>query len=84
MIRVKYRDKYGSENEWIQGFYFDNAEGNPTTFGRQIPRDTWYYFESENLLDTLRPTPLRILSIRVYASGWDYESMIRYVSLAVQ
>ena len=84
MIRIKYRDKYGSENEWIQGFYYDNSQNNPTTNGLQIPRDTWYYFESENLLDTLNPTPTRIISIRVSASGWDYESMIRYISLAVQ
>ncbi len=84
MIRLKYRDKYGSENEWVQGFYYENPGNNPVTHGELIPRDTWHYFDSKNLLDSLDPKPTRIVSLRVYASGWDYESQIRYISLAVQ
>ena len=38
MIRLTYRDQYDSEAEWIQGFYYQNADGNPTTYGMQIPR----------------------------------------------
>lgn len=84
MIRLKYRDKYGSENEWVQGFYYENKDNNPTVNGKLIPQDAWYYFESGNLLETLRPTPFRIVSLKVYASGWDYESLISYISVAVQ
>ena len=45
MIRLTYRDVYDSETEWIQGFYYQNTAGNPTTYGEEIPRDTWHFFE---------------------------------------
>ncbi|HHX44192.1 MAG TPA: FecR domain-containing protein [Chloroflexi bacterium] len=81
MIRLTYRDVYDSETEWIQGFYYQNTAGNPTTYGEEIPRDTWHYFESGNLLEELPVRPYKIMRLRVYASGWDYESLISDVSL---
>lgn len=84
MIRVTYRDVYDSEAEWIQGFYYENPAGSPTTFGLEIPRDRWYLYESGNLLETLPISPYRIIKVRVYAAGWDYESLISDVSLIVE
>ncbi|NLX44092.1 MAG: hypothetical protein GXY79_11500, partial [Chloroflexi bacterium] len=84
MIRVTYRDVYDSEAEWIQGFYYENPAQSPTTYGVQIPRDRWYLFESENLLEVLPISPYRIIKIRVYAAGWDYESLISDVGLIVE
>ncbi len=84
MIRLTYRDVYDSEAEWVQGFYYQNATGNPTMFGLQIPRDRWYLFESDNLLETLPISPYRIVKIRVYASGWDYESLVSDIALIVE
>lgn len=84
MIRLTYRDAYDSETDWIQGFYYQNQDGNPTTYGQQIPRDRWYLFESENLLESLPIKPFRIMRIRVYASGWDYESLVSDVSLIAE
>jgi hypothetical protein len=84
MIRVTYRDVYDSEAEWVQGFYYENPAGSPTTYGLEIPRDRWYLFESENLLETLPVGPYRIIQVRVYASGWDYESLVSDVSLIVE
>jgi len=81
MIRLTYRDVYDSETEWIQGFYYQNTAGNPTTYGEEIPRDTWHYFESENLLESLPIRPYKIMRLRVYASGWDYESLISDIAL---
>jgi len=81
MIRLTYRDVYDSETEWIQGFYYENTAGNPTTYGEEIPRDTWHYFESENLLENLPVRPYKIMRLRVYASGWDYESLISDIAL---
>ena len=81
MIRLTYRDVYDSETEWIQGFYYQNTAGNPTTYGEEIPRDTWHFFESGNLLEELPVRPYKIMRLRVYASGWDYESLISDVSL---
>ncbi len=84
MIRLTYRDQYDSEAEWIQGFYYQNADGNPTTYGMQIPHDRWYVFESENLLEALPLKPVRIMSVRVYASGWDYDSLVSDINLIIQ
>ena len=84
MIRLSYRDVYDSDAEWIQGFYYQNMAGNPTTYGLQFPRDRWLLFESENLLESLPVTPFKIMRLRVYASGWDYESLVSDISLIVE
>lgn len=84
MVRLTYRDAYDSETDWIQGFYYQNRDGNPTTYGQQLPQDRWYLFESENLLESLPIKPFRIMRIRVYASGWDYESLVSDISLIAE
>lgn len=84
MIRLTYRDVYDSEAEWVRGFYYQNVEGNPTTFGVNIPHDRWYLFQSENLLESLPVRPYRIIRLRVYASGWDYESLVSDINLIVE
>jgi hypothetical protein len=84
MIRVVYRDAYDSEAEWIQGFYYQNITANPVTHGVQIPQDRWYLFESGNLLGKLPVKPYKIVRLRVYASGWDYESLISDISLVAE
>jgi hypothetical protein len=83
MIRIRYRDAY-SENDWVHGFYYQNFSNNPTLYGQEIPQNKWYFFESENLVGLLPITPVRILWVRVYASGWSYESLISEVSLIVE
>lgn len=84
MIRVTYRDVYDSEAEWIAGFYYQNALDTPTTYGIQIPHDRWFVYESDNLLENLPIRPYRIVRVRVYASGWDYESLISDINLIVE
>ncbi|MBM3187128.1 MAG: FecR domain-containing protein [Chloroflexi bacterium] len=84
MIRVTYRDVYDSEAEWIQGFYYQNVSNNPTMYGLQIPQDRWFLYESGNLLESLPIRPYKIVRVRVYASGWDYESLISDINLIVE
>ncbi len=84
MLKIRYRDVYGSETEWIHGFYYQNQDNNPTKYGQQIAEGRWYFYESENLLDTLQITPRRIVWLRVSASGWNYESLVSEVSLIVE
>lgn len=84
MIRITYRDAYDSEAEWVQGFYYQNLMGNPTIHGLQIPQDRWFFYESGNLLETLPISPYKIVKVRVYASGWDYESLIADIGLIVE
>jgi hypothetical protein len=84
MIRITYRDAYDSEAEWVQGFYIQNEAGTPTTYGLQIPEDRWYLYESGNLLETLPVRPYRLVRVRVYASGWDYDSLVSDINLIVE
>lgn len=84
MIRVRYRDIYGSESEWIHGFYYHNLNNNPTMHGQQIGQGSWYFYESENLAEALDPEPYRILWVRVSASGWNYESLVSEISLITE
>jgi len=84
MIRLRYRDAYNSEAEWVHGFYYQNVTNNPTTYGQMILRGRWYMYESENLLNVMPITPSRIESIQVYASGWDYDSLISEINLIVE
>jgi hypothetical protein len=84
MVRVRYRDMYGSENEWIHGFYYQNLNSNPTKNGQEIPQGKWYFYESENLLNVLSIRPQRIVWLRVYASGWNYQSEVSQISLIVE
>lgn len=84
ILRLKYRDQYGSEGEWVHGFYYQNVNNNPTVNGEYIPQDVWVPFESGNLLELAEPRPFFITSLQIYASGWDYESYVTAVRLIVE
>jgi hypothetical protein len=84
IMRLRYRDVYQSETEWIQGFFYQNTTNNPTQNGKEIAQGEWFFYESDNLLDTLPITPRRIVWLRVSASGWSYESLVSEVSLIVE
>jgi len=84
MLRIRYRDEYLSENEWVHGFFYQNFSNNPIQNGQEIPQGQWYVYDSENLLNVLTPTPRRILWLRVYASGWSYDSLVSEISLIVE
>ncbi len=84
ILRMRYRDVYGSEAEWVHGFYIQNVNNNPTNNGEQVPADVWVPFESGNLYETLDPKPFFITSLEIYASGWDYDSYVSGVRLVVE
>lgn len=84
ILRLKYRDKYGSEAEWVHGFYYQNTTNNPTVNGELVPVDVWVPFESGNLFEIADPTPLYITTLQIYASGWDYESYVSNIRLIVE
>ncbi len=84
ILRLRYRDAYGSEGEWVRGFYYQNTLANPTNNGEQIPVDVWVPFESGNLLELADPKPFIVTSLQIYASGWDYESYVSNVQLIVE
>jgi hypothetical protein len=84
ILRLRYRDVYGSEAEWVHGFFIQNTTNNPTNNGEVIPPDVWVPFESGNLYETLDPRPFRLTSLQIYASGWDYESYVTGIRLVVE
>lgn len=84
MIRLEYEDVYGSQSHWTHGFYYQNQDNNPTMYGERIALNGWFDYGSGNILETIYPRPARLNSLLIYASGWDYESMVTDVSLIVE
>jgi hypothetical protein len=84
ILRIRYRDVYGSPAEWVHGFYIQNSTNNPTNNGQLITQDVPFPYESENLFDVLDPKPFYITSVQIYASGWDYDSYVSGVRLVVE
>jgi len=91
MLHIAYKDAEGNDRDWFHGFYYDPPPDNfvlynqPDNSSERIARYIWYPYESVNLLTTLGPAkPVFIKSIRIYASGWLYESMVANISLLAQ
>jgi len=85
IVRIDYKDQYGIDRFWTHGFYYQNESNFAIQDGTKIPRYRWYPYETDNILEelgNLRPT--WITSIRIYASGWNYQSMVSEVGLIVE
>jgi hypothetical protein len=86
-VEINYTDIYGKVQSWGHGFYYRDPE-DPNwriVSGEQIPPFIWYTYASPNLMDLLAEArPARINSVRIYASGWNYQSMVSEVYLLVQ
>lgn len=85
MVRLDYQDLYGNANHWVQGFYYQNPDNYLIINGLEIPRNVWYSYESGNLIEILGDVkPAYLTSIRIYASGHDYQSMVTEVELVAK
>ncbi len=84
ILRLRYRDQYGSEGEWVHGFYYQNTLNNRTDNGELVAQSIWIPWESANLFELADPRPFYITSLQIYASGWDYESYISNIKLIVE
>jgi hypothetical protein len=89
MIELRYQDPMGTPRSLYWGFYYldpgTGPEWWPMVNGLKVVQGEWYLFETDNLMQTMGDTrPAYIESIRVYASGWDWDSAITNVSLLVQ
>lgn len=86
-VEVAYTDVYGKQLTWGHGFYFRDPE-NPNwqiVGGQKIQPFNWFTYRSPNLMELLKETrPARIDSIRIYASGWNYQSMVSEVYLEAE
>lgn len=92
IVRLDYKDAYGNDNFWTHGFYYQNQAGyaiGPDPWGRpsgeQIPQNVWFPYESGNLLVLLGDRrPAHITGLKIYASGWNYDSLVSEVQLLVE
>ncbi|HSJ59333.1 MAG TPA: hypothetical protein VLC95_19265, partial [Anaerolineae bacterium] len=92
IVRLDYRDEWGNSHFWTHGFYYQNqarysiatdAWGNP--LGEHIVQDVWYSYESGNLPDLLGDSrPMYLTELTIYASGWNYDSLISDVQVIVE
>ena len=85
MVRLDYTDIYGKDQFWVHGFYYkdpDPSKGWIIQNGEKIPQMVWWPYESPELFELLKDTrPARINAITIYASGWNYQSMVAEVGL---
>jgi hypothetical protein len=85
MVRLDYTDIYGKDQFWVYGFYFKDPEpsrGWIVQNGEKIPSLIWWPYESPELFDLLRDIrPARINAITIYASGWNYQTMVAEAGL---
>jgi hypothetical protein len=86
-VEITYTDIYGKELTWGHGFYFRDPENENWRIinGEKIPPYVWYTYQSPNLMELLADTrPARVNSVRIYASGWNYQSMVSEAYLLVE
>ncbi len=86
-VEINYTDIYGKQLSWGHGFYYRDPENENWKIvnGEKIPPFNWYTYRSPNLMELLKETrPARIDSIRIYASGWNYQSMVSEVFLVAE
>jgi hypothetical protein len=92
IVRLDYKDLWGNDKFWTHGFYYQNEAGYPIALdpwgrpsGEEIPQGVWYPYESGNLTDLLGENrPAQITGLTVYASGWNYESLVSEIQLIVE
>lgn len=80
MVKVFYRTEKG-DNVQVFGFYFQNDADNLTLNGTQLPQGEWVSYVVPQNLMAVDPPPVRILSLEITASGHDYESLVKEISL---
>lgn len=88
---ISYRDIYGKDLTWGHGFYYrepEEGESYPAVAeGTRVRQGQWFTYVSPNLMDLLTAQgtrPAFINSIRIYASGHNYQSMASEVYLLAE
>jgi hypothetical protein len=90
-IEVGYTDVYGKDLTWGHGFYYREAEPGEeyprVVDGTRVSQGQWYTYLSPNLIDLLSELgtrPAQINSMRIYASGHNYQSVVSEVYLLAE
>lgn len=80
MVKVYYRSERG-DNIMVYGTYYQNEADNLTSNGTLLPQGEWVSYTVLQNLMSVEPVPMRILALEVTASGHDYESLLKELSL---
>ncbi|MCY4464302.1 MAG: hypothetical protein OXE46_02060 [Chloroflexi bacterium] len=93
MLRIDYRDIYGSHGSWLRGFYYaEDVTGAARKTCASCIQDhihtkqaVWYTFDSDNLLNLIAEEirPFLIDSVTFYASGHQFDIVVGEVILLV-
>lgn len=86
-VELTYTDVYGKQLTWGHGFYYRDPDNENWKIvnGEKIPPFNWYTYRSPDLMELLKDTrPAHIDSIRIYSSGWNYQSMVSEVFLVAE
>ena len=86
-VRIHYRDVEGESREYVYGFYDHTNGGYKVKFPaggetRQVAHYRWEHISLE-ILD-LRPRPVLLTGVDLFASGNDYLSWVANVSLTAE
>jgi hypothetical protein len=89
MIELRYTDALGTPRSRYWGFYYKDPGTGPEwrtmVNGLKVIEGEWYPYETDNLMQSLGEIrPSHIDDLRVYSSGWDWDSAITNISLLVQ
>ncbi len=87
IVRLDYKDIYGTDREWLHGFYTgEPAEDWQTNWwAEQLQSDNWHSYDSANLMEELADTPPALIkSLTIYASGHSFHAMVTDVELLAQ
>jgi hypothetical protein len=85
LVRLKYRDAYGSESEIVRGLYVRNPDGRPTTHGREIPANQWLPITLDLFDDKqVQPKPAYVMWVEVEGGGWEFESFVTGIHLLAE
>jgi hypothetical protein len=90
-VEIAYTDIYGKELTWGHGFYYREPEEGepypPVANGTRVRQGQWFTYLSPDLIELLDAEgtrPALINSIRLYASGHNYQSMASEVYLLAE
>jgi hypothetical protein len=90
MIELQYRDTFGNQHWRHWGFYYLDPGVGPqwrtVVNGIKVIQGEWYLLETDNLMQPTDevPPPVLIESVRIYASGWDWDSAVTNIALLVK
>jgi hypothetical protein len=87
IVRIDYKDIYGSDQEWYHGFYIGAPKSDWLIQGWADPVQpgTWQTYDSKNLMQELADAPPALIqSLTIYASGHSFHAMATEVELLAQ